>query len=71
MSNKYIYDQIHPYQRRRFHGGPVINLPPFQPPDNRCQLCGSADVVAHVWKCECGAVGNGEMHVHKEEKAIQ
>ena len=44
---------------------------PFRAPEQRCQICGSDNVLAHVWKCACGVIGNGEMHVHKEEKAVQ
>ena len=44
---------------------------PFRPPESICQICGPDDELAHVWKCECGMVGNGERHVHKQEKPVQ
>lgn len=43
----------------------------FTPPKYRCQVCGSDDELAYMWKCsECGMMGNGKLHIHTGERAV-
>jgi hypothetical protein len=49
---------------------------PFKLPEYHCQICGSDNELAHVWKCEKHEViGNAEFNcpycVQEEEEAVQ